>query len=134
VAGPLGVRLALELIPNRLSSAEQLVRLIEDELELPEIGVCFDFGHAQLAGDLLDAIETLSGHIVTTHVHDNGGRSDDHLVPFDGRIDWEAGMMALQKVGYEGVLMLELAAAADTRAVLERAQRARDKLERLAAY
>ena len=132
VAGPLGVRLALELILNRLSSAEQLVRLIEDELELPEIGVCLDFGHAQLAGDLLDAIETLSGHIATTHVHDNGGRSDDHLVPFEGCIDWEAGMMALQKVGYEGVLMLELAAAADPRAVLERTRRACERLERLA--
>ena len=31
--------------------------------------------------------------------------------------------MALQKIGYEGVLMFELAAAAEPRAVLERAQR-----------
>jgi sugar phosphate isomerase/epimerase len=134
VAGPRGVRLAIELIPNRLSTAEQLVRWIEDELELPDIGVCLDFGHAQLAGDLVDAIETLSGHIVTTHVHDNGGRSDDHLVPFEGRIDWEAGMMALQKVGYEGVLVYELAAAADPRTVLERAQRASERLQRLATF
>ena len=90
VAAPLGVRLALEVIPNRLSTAEQLVRLIEEDLELPDLGVCFDFGHAQLAGDLLDAIETLSGHVVTTHVHDNRGRTDDHLLPFEGRIDWDA--------------------------------------------
>lgn len=134
VATPLGVRLALEVIPNRLSSAEQLVRLIEDELELPDLGVCFDFGHAQLAGDLLDSIETLSGHVVTTHVHDNRGRTDDHLLPFEGRINWDAGLMALQKIGYEGVLMFELAAAAEPRVALERAQGVRERLERLAAF
>jgi sugar phosphate isomerase/epimerase len=134
IAAPLGVRLALEVIPNRLSTAERLVRFIEDDLELPDIGVCFDFGHAQLAGDLLDAIETLSGHVLTTHVHDNRGRTDDHLLPFEGRINWDAGLMALQKIGYEGVLMFELAAAAEPRVALERAQRARERLERLTAY
>ena len=134
VASSLGVRLALEVIPNRLSTAERLVRFIEDDLELPDIGVCFDFGHAQLAGDLLDAIETLSGHVLTTHVHDNRGRTDDHLVPFEGLINWDAGLMALQKIGYEGVLMFELAAAAEPRVALERAQRVRERLERLTAY
>jgi sugar phosphate isomerase/epimerase len=134
LAAPRHVRLALEVIPNRLSTAEQLVRLIEEDLELPDIGVCFDFGHAQLAGDVLDAIETLSGHVVTTHVHDNRGRTDDHLLPFQGRIPWDAGLMALQKIGFEGVLMFELAAAADTRAALEGAERVRERLERLTAF
>jgi sugar phosphate isomerase/epimerase len=133
-ATPLGVRLALEVIPNRLSSAEGLVRLIEEDLDLPAIGVCLDFGHAHLAGDVVEAIETLSGHVVTTHVHDNGGRSDEHLVPFEGTIDWEAAAIGLQKIGYEGVLVFELAASADTRAVLERASRARDRMRELMAY
>jgi sugar phosphate isomerase/epimerase len=134
LATALGVRLELEVIPNRLSTAEHLVRLIEDHLELPDLGVCFDFGHAQLAGDLVDAIETLSGHVVTTHLHDNRGRTDDHLLPFEGRINWDAGLMALQKIGYEGVLMFELAAAAEPRAALERAQGARERLARLTAF
>ena len=133
-ASPLGVQLALEVIPNRLSSAEGLVRLIEEDLELLDLGVCCDFGHAHLAGDLVEAIETLSGHVVTTHVHDNGGRTDDHLVPFEGTIDWDAATIALQKIGYEGVLVFELAAAADTRAVLERSSRARERLRQLMAY
>ena len=36
-------------------------------------------------GDLVDAIETVSGHLITTHVHDNRGKLDDHLAPFDGK-------------------------------------------------
>jgi sugar phosphate isomerase/epimerase len=131
LASPLGVHLALEVIPNRLSTAEQLVRMIEDDLELPDLGVCLDFGHAHLAGDLLDAIETLSGHVLTTHVHDNRGRTDDHLLPFEGTIAWDAALMALQKIGYEGVLMFELAAAAEPRLALERAEQVRERLQRM---
>jgi sugar phosphate isomerase/epimerase len=47
----------------------------------------------------VDAIETASGALVTTHVHDNRGTADDHLVPFEGRIDWEQALFACQKVG-----------------------------------
>jgi sugar phosphate isomerase/epimerase len=131
LAAPLGVGLAVEVIPNRLSSADALVRFIEDDLDGAGVGLCLDTGHAHLGGGLVDAIETASGHVVTTHVHDNGGRTDDHLLPFEGRIEWEAAMMALQKIGYEGPLVFELAASAAPRPVLERAGRARTRLERL---
>jgi sugar phosphate isomerase/epimerase len=125
------VALALEVIPNTLSTPERLVRLIEDDLDLPGFGICLDFGHANLGGDVIDAIETVSGHVVTTHVHDNGGRSDDHLLPFEGRIGWDAALMALQKIGYDGALVFELGAAAEPRAVLERAQKVRARFEEL---
>ncbi len=130
-AQPLGVRLALELIPNALSGPEALVALLEEGAELGDAGICFDFGHAFLMGDLVDAIETTSGHVVTTHVHDNMGRGDEHLMPFDGRIDWDAALMGMQKIGYEGAFVFEPAGSATPRAVLERAQQARRKLERL---
>jgi sugar phosphate isomerase/epimerase len=128
VAAGLGVRLALEVIPNRLTTAEALVRLLDDELELAEAGVCLDFGHAHMGGDLVDAIEALSGHIDTTHVHDNDGRRDDHLMPFDGSIDWPAALVSMQKVGYEGRYVFELAGGPDPAGVLRRAAAARARL------
>jgi sugar phosphate isomerase/epimerase len=133
MAAPLGVRLAVEVIPNELSSASNLVTLIEDDLDLLDIGVCLDYGHAFLMGDLVDAIETVSGHLVTTHVHDNEGKTDAHLVPFDGGIDWAAAMIATQKVGYDGTLLLELANLENPRSVLEKARRARTRFERMLA-
>lgn len=128
-AAPLGVHLALEVIPNPISDAEQLVAFIEDDLDAPGVGICLDSGHAFLLGDLAEAIEAVSGHLVTTHLHDNRRATDDHLVPFEGRIDWAAAAMTLQKVGYEGVWMFELAPSAMPRAVLEKAQAARRRLE-----
>jgi sugar phosphate isomerase/epimerase len=126
-----GVRLALEVIPNPISNAGALVTVIDEELEASDVGICLDTGHAFLMGDLVDAIEDVAGHMVTTHLHDNRRVSDEHLVPFDGVIDWAEAAMTMQKVGYEGVWLFELAATDTPRRVLERAQSARRRLERI---
>jgi sugar phosphate isomerase/epimerase len=130
LAEPLGVRIALEVIPNELSRAGSLVHFIESVLDTREVGICLDFGHAHMDGDLLDAIETVSEHLVTTHVHDNRGRTDDHLLPFEGTIDWPAAMTAVQKIGYDGTLLLEIAAHGSAKETLQRARKARERLER----
>ena len=131
IAAPLGVRLAVEVIPNELSRAGSLVHLVEEELDSADVGICLDFGHAHMDGDVVEAIETVSGHLTATHVHDNRGRTDDHLVPFEGTIEWAGVMTAVQKVGYDGTLLMELAAHGSPTTTLERAQKARARMERL---
>jgi sugar phosphate isomerase/epimerase len=126
-----GVRLALEVIPNALSTPEALVSLIEHDLDGLKVGICLDVGHAHIMGDLGDAIECCSGHIVTTHLHDNRRRSDDHLTPGEGSIDWPVTLMSLQKVGYDGAWMFEVANTSTPKAVLEKAAMARRKFESL---
>jgi sugar phosphate isomerase/epimerase len=133
LADPLGVQVALEVIPNGLSTAASLVSFIEDELDLPRLGICIDFGHAQLLGDPVEAVETASGHIVTTHIHDNRGTSDDHLMPFDGVIDWTAALMSLQKVGYESTFMFEVANHSTPDEMLQGAARVRRRFEAILA-
>lgn len=131
VAAGLGVKLAVEVIPNALSTAGALVELLESDLDAEDLGICMDVGHARLMGDVVDAIEACSGHLITTHLHDNRGRTDDHLVPGQGVVDWDATLLALQKVGYDGAWIFELAVAAERRAVLERAAKARERFESL---
>jgi sugar phosphate isomerase/epimerase len=130
MADRVNVQVALEVIPNPLSSATSLCHLIEEELDGVNVGVCLDYGHAHLMGDVGEAIETLSGHLWTTHVHDNAGTRDDHLVPYAGTIDWDAAMMGTQKIGYDGVLMLEVGDTGDPVEVLKRATKARERLEK----
>ncbi len=131
-ARPLGVTLALEVMDNPLSTPEALVALIEQDLDGLDAGICLDAGHAFMLGDLGDAIETVSGHLVTTHLHDNHRRSDDHLVPFEGAIDWGAAIMSLEKIGYDGMFMFEVKNADGAARVLERSVRARKRMEALA--
>lgn len=126
-----GVTLALEVIPNRLSGADALVSFIENDLEGAKVGICMDVGHAFIMGDLGDAIETCSGHLVTTHLHDNRGRTDDHLAPGEGLIDWPAALMSLQKIGYDGTWMFEVANTSTPLAVLQKTQAARRRFEDL---
>jgi sugar phosphate isomerase/epimerase len=127
-----GVKLALEVIPNALSTPETLVKLIDQDLELPDLGICMDVGHAHVMGEVADGIETVSGHLVTTHIHDNDGRKDSHLLPFEGTIDWPSTLIAFQKVGYDDVLLFELATNTDDPGrVLDRARGARKRFEEM---
>ena len=128
-AQAVGVRVAVEVIPNTISAPAALVRLLEDDTDGLDAGICFDYGHAHIMGDVGEAIEEVSGHLITTHVHDNRRRSDDHLPPFAGSIDWDVAMMETQKIGYDGVLMFEVAENGNPAEVLERCVKARERLE-----
>ena len=143
VAEPLGIRVAVEVIPNRISDPTSLVAMLDHDMEEVRPGICLDFGHAHLMGDVADAIETVAEHVIATHVHDNHGREDEHLVPYKGSIDWDLALVTMQKIGYEGVYLMELAGgdtgpapagAGRAAATLEEARRARQRFERALAH
>lgn len=134
LAAPLGVKVAFEVIPNDLSTPAALVELIDRDLDVAEAGICLDFGHAHLMGEVADAVEIAAEHLIATHVHDNRRRQDDHLAPFLGTIDWDVALMSLQKIGFEGTYLLELANTGSPAAVLADAQRARERFERTLAH
>jgi sugar phosphate isomerase/epimerase len=130
VAKPLSVQVAVEVIPNRLSDAASLVSILENDLDTGDAGICLDFGHAHLMGDVADTIETAAEHLITTHVHDNHGREDEHLVPYLGSIDWNLALVTMQKIGYDGTYLMELAGGPQPASILEEARRARQRFER----
>jgi sugar phosphate isomerase/epimerase len=133
VCEPLGASVAMEVIPNSLSSASSLAAMIDRDFDGSTVGICLDFGHAHLAGDVADEIEIAAEHLITTHVHDNRGREDDHLVPYQGTINWPAALVNMLKIGYEGTYLMELANTGNPTAVLEEARRARQRIERALA-
>jgi sugar phosphate isomerase/epimerase len=133
-AEPLAIDIALEIIPNDLSRAASLTELVDEDIEATNVGLCLDIGHARIdpsGGDVADAIELMSGHLMAMDVHDNRGRTDDHLVPFDGVIDWPSALTTVQKVGYDGALTFELSARGSTKDTLARARQARKRMEGL---
>ena len=131
MAEPLGVALALEVIPNDLSRVGSLAELIDDEIEAANVGLCLDLGHARLDGDVGEAVEAAAGHLLAVDLHDNRGRFDDHLVPFDGVIDWPPALTAIRKVGYDGALTFELATRGSTKDALARARAAKRRIQEL---
>jgi len=134
LAETVGVRVAVEVIPNRLSDPLSLAAVLDDELDASRTGICLDFGHAHLMGDVADAVETVAEHVIATHIHDNHGKDDEHLVPYRGSIDWEQALVTMQKIGYEGTYLMELAGTGEVAAILEDARRARHRFERTVAH
>jgi sugar phosphate isomerase/epimerase len=130
-AEPLGVRIAVEVISNDLCRPASLAHLLEDGVDAANAGICLDTGHARLEGDVADAIETVSGHLIAVDVHDNRGRADDHLVPFDGAIEWPSALTTMQKVGYDGPVTFELSGRGSTKDTLARAKQARRRMDDL---
>jgi sugar phosphate isomerase/epimerase len=130
LAEPLDVRVAFEVIPNDLSTPSALVAMLERDIDVRHAGICLDFGHANLAGDVVDAVENVAEHLFATHVHDNRGREDQHLVPYMGSINWNTVLLSMLKVGFEGTYLMELANTGTPAAVLEEARRARQRFER----
>ena len=126
--------MAVEVIPNRLSDPSSLVSILDEELEGNGTGICLDFGHAHLMGEVADAVETVAEHIITTHVHDNHQRDDEHLVPYRGTLDWDQALVTMQKIGYEGTYLMELASTGDAASVLEDARRAKERFVRTLAH
>jgi sugar phosphate isomerase/epimerase len=133
MAEPLGVRIAIEVIPNELSRARSLVHFVESVIDATGVGICLDFGHAHMDGDLVEAIETVSEHLIAVEVHDNRGRNDDHRLPFEGSIDWPAALTTLQKVGYDGAVVLEVTAQGAETETLRKAAAARQRMEQFLA-
>ena len=126
IAESRGVSLAIEF-PSSWP-AQEAVRLLE-ALDAPPVGVCLDLGHAHLNEGAPEAIEQLAGYVQTIHVNDNLGRTDDHRLPFAGGIEWPAVLMELEKTGYTGPLVLELAGEPDAATAIARAVGARTRLQ-----
>jgi sugar phosphate isomerase/epimerase len=89
-----GVTLALENTPGEMATPANLKHFLE-RTRLTGVKLCLDTGHANLEGDVLPALETARDLLVTTHIHDNRGERDDHLLPYEGTIDWDAVLPAL---------------------------------------
>ena len=67
-----------------------------------------DTGHANILGlDIPKEIMEAEGILAGTHINDNMGKSDEHLLPFMGNIDWEKVVHALRDAGYDGFMTYE---------------------------
>ncbi len=77
------------------------------ELNRPNLALALDTGHAHISADLGTETAAAGSLLATTHVHDNDGRRDSHDAPGWGTIDWAGWAKSLDRIGYQGPIMLE---------------------------
>lgn len=135
-----GVTVALENTPSEMGDPAYL-RSFVDETRLAGLRFCFDVGHANIAdttaeNKIAHSFEPMRELIATTHVHDNRGEKDEHLVPYEGTVDWKEAARLLATAPEKDVpLVLELkeqpgAEPSPAATLLEAARLGLDKLEK----
>ena len=81
----------------------------------PQLGLTLDIAHAHIGPDgmtrILSYIHRFKSRLRHLHVSDNLGRRDDHLPVGDGLIDFPAVAAALNRIGYQKGITLEVFSA-----------------------
>ena len=79
-----------------------------DNIKNDNVGLCYDSGHchAHFKDDF--DFNKFKNRIFAIHLHDNDGTKDQHLLPFDGTIDWDYVINELKDNNYEGHTTLEI--------------------------
>ena len=103
------IRLALEnQLPHILCGySVDLLKLIW-EINSRKVGICLDTSHANLSESASDVAKKCKGWLISLHVSDNFGTSDEHNIPGRGNINWQNFVQTLKLVEYKGGFMLEL--------------------------
>ena len=79
-----------------------------ENIDNENVGICFDSGHYHVHfKDDLD-FNKFKNRIFAVHLHDNDQSSDQHLLPFDGTLDWEETINKLKECNYDGPITMEL--------------------------
>jgi sugar phosphate isomerase/epimerase len=98
-----GLKLAIETPPY-----DYIIKLV-DAIDRGDVGMNLDTGHTFLEGhDPALVARKIGKRLFTTHLQDNFGVNDDHQPPGLGKIDWLSTLTALNEVGYNGPLLMEM--------------------------
>lgn len=99
------------LFKNTAPYIDELIRIVEyynKKYDKEVLGVCFDFGHANIGNlDMYNEIVKIGNKLIVTHIHDNYG-TDSHNQPFDGTVNWDNVRKALTDINYNGELTSEV--------------------------
>lgn len=106
-ADDLGIKIGVENMPDMQQifgkRPEELLGMI-DSLGKNNAGMTFDIGHANTNGLVLDFIKEIE-HVIHVHLHDNKGKSDEHLQLGKGTINWKEVIPKFK--GYKGRFVIE---------------------------
>lgn len=105
-----GVKVALEnMLPDHPGSSADSIKEAVELISSPNLGVCFDTGHAHVVGGEIEAFEKLRDLIIAFHLQDNDSTHDMHLQPPYGTVDWKGIVEGIRSMGFESPMTIEAA-------------------------
>jgi len=96
--------IALENMPDMRFAICKTAEEMQAMLEGLDLKMCFDIAHANTTSQI-DKMLRLKSLFANVHVHDNGGKRDEHLTLGTGNINFKAIIKTLE--GYRGDYVIE---------------------------
>jgi D-psicose/D-tagatose/L-ribulose 3-epimerase len=109
-AEPLGLQIALELEPFRLSllnSVERMVAFLQ-EVNHPAVRANIDISHLQLAGVRPQELRQLRGWAIHVHISDCDGQKHGDLPPGRGVVNFLPYLEEIKNLNIDGSISVEL--------------------------
>lgn len=119
-AKPFGIKVALEnmyqydpkrgVLTTDVFAFPERYAAFYDALGEPDMTTCcIDIGHCSIVGvDPVHMLHTMGKRVGALHVNDNLFRTDDHVIPGHGHLDWDRITKALADIDYSGDLTFEV--------------------------
>jgi len=106
------VKIALE---NLNPGDNKYMEILLDSIDDPRLGFCYDSGHNYLYTPDVDFMKKYGDRVIAIHLQDNlmdatdieESNRDLHLLPFDGKIDFNKVMRNVARSSYNGPVILE---------------------------
>jgi len=109
-AGDLGVQIALELEPFKLSlvnNVDSMVRFV-DEVNHPAVRANIDVSHLQLSNTKPEELRRLKGKAIHVHLSDCDGKVHGDLPPGRGIVNFGPYLKEIKALGIDGAVSIEL--------------------------
>ena len=111
-AGRHGVKIALE---NTDAANLEHFNYVLDNIKSPWLGFCYDSGHHMLFTPDTDLLGKYGDRCIAVHFHSNmmlnhitSWQDDSHMLPYDGKVDFNRIIKSIKNSGYKGCTMLEV--------------------------
>lgn len=101
---------------NRIVAVENqrklgnIATILEVYDKTSNVQFCWDVGHEKCFAFGREYMPLFADRCVATHIHDNNCKYnvDEHILPWDGNIDFRRTAELIHNTGYTGTLMLEI--------------------------
>lgn len=85
----------------------QNLEVVLKRFPLKNVGYCYDSCHHINYAPNEDLLELYGNKLIALHLQDNGGKHNQHQLPFDGYINWMNVMSKIASINYHGATTLE---------------------------
>jgi sugar phosphate isomerase/epimerase len=83
------------------------IKELLSEFDSNFIGLCYDSGHGNIDGHGLDYLDSVKDRLISIHLNDNDGNSDQHKPLFTGTVDWKKLARIISQSPYNKPLTFE---------------------------